>query len=128
MIDPISQNEAQKLRKKLSAPAVRLEIFPDVEEYLSWIAKIFDFVVSKDSNLDFGIEQYRGDLEFFKIESAQSFPLLFVSKFLPIELIFFGTDWKIGISSYPEVEGANNLEYALRLYGTASILANSMLK
>ena len=122
MIKPISEDEAKRLREQLSTAADRLDVFAELDDYESWITKVSNFILSRDEEVEFGVEKYRGDLEFFTIESIQSYPLMFMSKFVPSELVFFGIDWKIGISSYPEVEGASSLEYALRLYGTASIL------
>jgi hypothetical protein len=122
MIKPISEEEAKRLRAQLSTPADRLDIFAEVDEYDAWINNISNYIMSGADKIELGVEKYRGDLEFFTIDSNQSYPIIFVSKFVPSEMIFFGVDWMIGISSYPEVEGGSILEYALRLYGTASVL------
>jgi hypothetical protein len=122
MIKPISEHEAKRLRERLSTPEERLVIFPELDEYDSWIIKVSNFILSRDEEVEFGVEKYRGDLEFFNIESSQLYLLMFMSKFVPSELVFFGIDWTISISSYPEAEYASNLEHSLRLYGTASVL------
>jgi hypothetical protein len=89
MIKPISEHEAKRLREQLSAPEGRLVIFPKLDDYGSWITKISNFISSRDEEVEFGVEKYRGDLEFFTIENSQSYPLVFMSKLVPSELVFF---------------------------------------
>lgn len=126
MITEISEHEAKRLRDQLFATAKRFDIFVEFDQYEDWIIKIFEFISSRHKKIRFGIEKYRGDLAFFNVDSNEIYAVMFMSKYVPVELVFFGIDWMIGISSYPEVEGASGLEYALRLYGTAGVLGNTV--
>jgi len=125
MINPVSEQKAESLRERLSLPMERIEVFPEPNEYLNWVEKISEFIGSQGAKSEFGIECNSGDFQFFITDRGEQYALIFMSKFTPQELVFFGEDWLIGISSYPECEGINVLEYAIRLYGAASFLERS---
>jgi hypothetical protein len=125
MINPVSEQKAESLRERLSLPMERIEAFPEPNEYRNWIEKISEFIGFQGQAFEFAVERYRGDLQFFIADGGEQYALIFMSKFTPQELVFFGEDWVIGISSYPEFEGLEVLEYAIRLYGAASILERS---
>ncbi|NJS13655.1 MAG: hypothetical protein HC788_02360 [Sphingopyxis sp.] len=125
MINPVSEQKAESLRERLSITMERIEVFPDPNEYHNWLEKISEFIGSQGEKSEFAIERYRGDLQFFIADRGEQYALIFLSNFTPQELVFFGEDWVIGISSYPECEGGEALEYAIRLYGAASILERS---
>jgi hypothetical protein len=103
-------------------PMDRIDSFPEPNDYCDWMGKIAEFIGSKGGSLAFGVENYKGDLEFFSAGDNEEASILFLTKFAPHELVFFGMDWMIGISSYPEYEGSDALEYAVRLYGASSIV------
>lgn len=100
----------------------RIEFFPEPKAYFGWISEIVDFIHSKGGPLAFGVENYKGDLEFFTADGKEEYPMIFLTKFAPHELVFFGADWIVSISSYPEHEYSSNLEYSIRLYGAASVI------
>jgi len=120
MINSINEKEARVFRERLSNPMERIDLFPESNDYYGWIWEIADFINSKGGSLAFGVEKYRGDFEFFTADNKEEGAIIFLSKFAPHELVFFGIDWMIGISSYPEHESSETLEYAIRLYGAAS--------
>lgn len=120
MINPIKEQEAGIFRERLSHPMERINCFPEPNDYFGWIAEVADFIDSKGGSLAFGVEKYKGDLEFFTADNKEERAIILLTKFAPLELIFFGMDWMIGISSYPEYEGSDTLEYAIRLYGAAT--------
>jgi hypothetical protein len=122
MINPVSEQNAKTLQERLSNPIERIDVFPEPNDYAGWIEKIADFIDTKGGASAFGVERYRGDLEFFTADKNEEFAMMFLTKFAPQELVFFGIDWMIGISSYPDCEGSDTLEYAIRLYGAASIV------
>jgi hypothetical protein len=117
---PISEYEAQMLRKQLSTTAESLNIFIEFDDYGYWINKLCTFISTRDKKIGFGVEKYRWDQEFFRIDYDQIYPLILMSKYVPCELTFFGNDWKISISSYPDEEYSDKLEYGLRLYGSVT--------
>ncbi|UKK86164.1 hypothetical protein L7H23_08730 [Sphingopyxis sp. BSN-002] len=122
MIYPLSEQKAKGLRERLSIPMERIEIYPEATEYCFWIKKISDFISSQGCAPEFAIQKYRGDFKFFIADRSEEYTMMFIAQFTPQELVFLGIDWMIGISSYPECEGTDVLEYAVRLYGAASIL------
>lgn len=128
MINPVLKQEANGLRERLSIPMERIDVFPEPNDYCGWIEKVSAFIASRGGASAFGVERYRGDLEFFTADSREEYAIIFLTKLSPLELVFFGPDWIIGISSYPECEGSGNLEYAIRLYGIASIIETAMTR
>jgi hypothetical protein len=125
MIHPVSENIAKSLRERLSIPMERINLFPEPNEYGFWIKKIAEFIGSQGGAAAFGVEKYREEFQFFAADGSEEYAMIFLTKFTPQEFVFFGPDWMIGISSYPECEGSSVLEYAVRLYGAASILERS---
>jgi hypothetical protein len=125
MINPLKEQEAKIFRERLSNPMERIEFFPEPNAYCGWIGKIADFIDSKGGSLAFGVEKYKRDLEFFTADNKEEYAIIFLTQFAPHELVFFGMDWIISISSYPEYEYSHNLEYSIRLYGAASIINNN---
>ncbi|HEY4581906.1 MAG TPA: hypothetical protein VIG88_03445 [Lysobacter sp.] len=119
MIKPISDQEARTFRERLSNRNERLKFFSEPDDYGGWVKEIADFIELKGGSLAFGVEKYRGDVELFSADKNEEGAIMFLSRFAPLELVFFGTDWIIGISSYPESESSDALEYAIRLYGEA---------
>lgn len=122
MINPVSEQEKNIFQARLSIPSERVDVFPETDEYSHWIEKIGKFIALQGASLAFGIEKYKKDFEFFTANNYEEYSILFISKFSPLELVFFGTDWMIGVSSYPNCEGSDTLEYAIRLYGSAIII------
>jgi len=122
MIKNLKEKQAKIFRERLSKPMERIELFPEPSTYCDWIGKITNFIGSKGGSLAFGVERYKGDLEFFTADDKEEYALIFLSQLAPHELVFFGIDWIISISSYPEYEYSNRLEYSIRLYGTASVI------
>lgn len=124
MINPLKDQEARIFRERLSTPMERTEFFPEPNAYLGWISEMVDFIHSKGGPLAFGVEKYKGDLEFFTADGKEEYAMIFLTKFAPHELVFFGADWIVSISSYPEYEYSSDLEYSIRLYGTASVIGS----
>lgn len=122
MINLISGIEAQELHTQISNTADRIEIYPDIFQHKCWIDRILNFIDSRDKKFSFGIEDNFGEMNFFSSEKEDIYPILFISKIIPIELVIFGYDWMIGISSYPEEDGVKKLEYSIRLYGKSRII------
>jgi hypothetical protein len=127
MISALTKQEAEIFLERLSDPMGRIEIFPEPNDYCGWIEQIADFIDSKGGSLAFGVENFREDLEFFTADSKEERPLIWLAKFAPHELVFFGLDWKISISSYPECEYSDTLEYSIRLYGAAKMIEQKRL-
>ena len=125
MINPVSEQKAKSLGERLSLPMERIEVFPESTEYCFWIKKIADFISAQGGASAFGVEKYGGEFSFFSADGNEEYAMIFMTKFTPQEFVFFGLDWMIGISSYPEYEGSDVLEYAVRLYGAASLVERS---
>jgi hypothetical protein len=119
MIAPVTKQEAEALRELLQTPMERVEVFPESDAYGTWIKQIGQFVSSKGGSSAIGVEEYRADLEFFTASCEEQLAVLFLTKLAPLELVFFGPDWVISVSSYPQHEGARSLERSVRLYGSA---------
>lgn len=119
MIKKLREQEARAIRERLPDPIDRIECFPEPSDYWSWIVRIADFLGSKGGSLAFGIENFTGEFEYFSADDKEEAAIVFVTRFAPLELVFFGVDWTIGISSYPKHEGSDTLEYSIRLYGAA---------
>ncbi|WP_422505643.1 hypothetical protein [Stenotrophomonas sp. GZD-301] len=122
MIEPLKEQEAKIFRERLSNPMERIEFFPEPNAYCGWIGEMAGFIDSKGGSLAFAVERYEEDLEFFTADKREEYAMMFLTQFAPHELVFFGMDWIISISSYPECEYSPNLEYSIRLYGAASIM------
>ena len=121
MIAPVTKQEAETLRKILQSPMERIELFPEADAYGAWLSKIGRFVSSKGGSSAIGVEEYKADFEFFTASSEEQLALLFLTKLTPLELVFFGQNWVISVSSYPEHEGSPSLERSVRLYGSAKM-------
>jgi hypothetical protein len=119
MIKKISEDEAGKLRERLSMPAKRIEVFPENSQYGAWIDRISIFLSLNEGDFVFGVEEYRGELEFFESSIDEVIFLIFLSSLIPIEMVLFGPEWIIGVSSYPDSGAGAALEYSLRFYGRA---------
>ena len=121
MIAPVTKQEAEALRDRLQSPMERVELFPESDAYGTWIHKIGQFVSSKGGASAIGVEEYRADIQFFTATREEQLAVLFLTKLAPLELVFFGRDWLISVSSYPEHEGSRTLERSVRLYGSAKM-------
>jgi hypothetical protein len=125
MITPVTKQEAEALWERLSSPMERVELFPESDAYGTWIEKIGQFVNSKGGSSAIGVEEYRADFEFFTASCEEQLAILFLTKLAPLELAFFGPDWVISVSSYPQHEGSRFLERSVRLYGAATMAITS---
>lgn len=122
MINPLEEQKVKEIKRSISYFKERSTLFPDKDTHLEWIGKIYEFIESKGGSLYFGIERYKGDLEFFTTNSKEEYALAFMTNLTPLDIFFVGTDWEISLSSYPEYEYSSNLEYSIRLYGEARII------
>ena len=125
MIAPVTKQEAEALWERLQSTLERVELFPESDVYGTWIEKIGQFVSSKGGASAIGVEEYRADFEFFTATCEEQLAVLFLTKLAPIELVFFGPDWVISVSSYPQNEGSRFLERSVRLYGAATMAITS---
>lgn len=125
MIKPLKEQQAKIFLKRFTNSMERVEFFPEPSVYYDWIGKIAEFIESKGGTLAFAVERYKGDLEFFTAESKEEYAIIFISQLVPCDLVFFGMDWIISISSYPQYEYSNDLEYSVRFYGAASIIGSN---
>ena len=139
MITPVTKQEAEALWERLSSPMERVELFPESDAYPmervelfpesdaygTWIEKIGQFVSSKGGSSAIGVEEYRADFEFFTASCEEQLAILFLTKLAQLELVFFGPDWVIRVSSYPQHEGSRFLERSVRLYGAATMAITS---
>lgn len=121
MIVPVTKQEAEALWQRLQTPMERVEVFPASGAYGNWIKQIGQFVSSKGGASAIGVEEYRADFEFFTATCEEQLAVLFLTGLVPIELVFFGQDWVISVSSYPQHEGSRSLERSVRLYGSAKM-------
>ena len=121
MITPVTKQEAEALRESLAGPMERVELFPESDAYGTWIEKIGQFVSSRGGSSAIGVEEYRADFKFFTASCEEQLAILSLTKLAPLEVVFFGTDWVISVSSYPQHEGSPFLEKSVRLYGTAKM-------
>ena len=121
MITPVTKQESEALWERLSSPMERVELFPEPDAYGTWIEKIGQFVSSKGGSSAIGLEKYRADFEFFTASCKEQLAILFLTKLAPLELVLFGPDWVISVSSYPQHEGSRSLEQSVRLYGLAKM-------
>lgn len=121
MINYLAEQEVRVLRQRMSIHMGRTEFYPEPGAYLDCVVKIVDFINSRGGSIAFAVERYKGDLEFFAADNGEEYGVIFLTKFAPHEIFFFGEDWSIGISSYPEHEYSGNLEYSVRLYGEAAV-------
>ena len=121
MIAPVTKQEAENLRELLRSPMERIELFPESDAYGTWLNKIGRFVSSKGGSSAIGVEEYKEEFEFFTASCEEQLALLFLTKLPPLELVLFGPDWVISVSSYPQHEGSPSLERSVRLYGSAKI-------
>ena len=125
MITPVTKQEAETLREILQSPMERIELFPETDAYDTLLNKIGRFVSSKGGSSAIGVEEYKADFEFFTASCEEQLALLFITKLAPLELVFFGPDWMISVSSYPENEDSRSLERSVRLYGVATMAITS---
>jgi hypothetical protein len=125
MITPVTKQEAETLREILQHPMERIELFPEADAYDTWLNKIGRFVSSKDGSSAIGVEEYKADFEFFTASCDEQLALLFLTKLAPLELVFFGSDWVISVSSCPQHEYSPSLERSVRLYGSAKMVVTS---
>lgn len=121
MIAPVTKQEAEALRERLHIPTERVELFPEPDVYGMWIEKIGQFVRSKGGSSAVGVEEYGADVGFFTATCEEQMAFLFLTSVVPLELVFFGPDWVISVSSYPQHEGSRSLERSVRLYGSAKM-------
>jgi hypothetical protein len=121
MIAPVTKQEAEALRERLQSPMERVELFPESDAYGTWIEKIGQFVRTKGGSSAVGVEEYKGDAKFFTATCDEQLAFLFLTNLVPLELVFFGPDWVISVSSYPQHEGSRSLEWSVRLYGSAKM-------
>lgn len=121
MIAPITKQEAESLRDRLQSPKDKAELFPDSDFYGTWIKKIGQFFSSKGGSTAFGVEDYRADFEFFTASCEEQMAVLFMTTLAPLELVFFGPDWMVGVSSYPKHAGSRSLKRSVHLYGSAKM-------
>lgn len=122
MIIPIKEQEARIFRERLSEPKERIKFFPEPNDYCGWIGKIAGFIGSNGGSLAFGVENYMEEFEFFTAGNNEEYAIIWLTQFAPHELVVFGMDWAIRISSYPTSEYSRSLEYSIRLYGAAEVL------
>ena len=121
MITPVTKQEAEALSEKLQSPMEIIERFPDTDAYGTWLNKIGRVIGSKGGSSAIGVEKYKADFEFFTANCEEQLALLFLTKLAPLELVFFGSDWVISVSSYPQHEYSSSLERSVRLYGSAKM-------
>ena len=121
MIAPVTKQEAETLREILQSPMDRIELFPEADAYETCLNKIGHFLSSKGGSSAIGVEEHKADYEFFTASCEEQLALLFLTKLTPLELVFFGPDWVISVSSYPQHEGSPSLERSVRLYGSAKL-------
>ncbi|WP_126174368.1 hypothetical protein [Altericroceibacterium xinjiangense] len=122
MIQVVSEDEARKLRERVSNPAERIQVFPELPHYGTWLKRVAHFASKNGQSIRLGVEEYQGDLKFFDIERHDLHSAIFMSALVPLEMVILGEDWMIGVSSYPDSEGSRKLEYSLRFYGAAHVL------
>ncbi len=121
MITPVTKQDTETLREILQSPMERIELFPATDAYDAWLNKLGRFISSKGGSSAIGVEEYKADFEFFTASYEEQLALLFLTKLAPLELVFFGSDWVISVSSYPQHEYSPSLERSVRLYGSAKI-------
>lgn len=121
MIAPVSQQEAKTFWERLQSPMERVEVFPEPDAYGVWVEKIGGFISAKGGASVISVEEYCADHRFFTANHEEQLALLFLTNLVPIELVFFGSDWTISVSSYPEQEYSSTLEWSIRLYGSARL-------
>ena len=125
MITPVTKQEAEALRERLSSPMERIELFPEPDAYGTWIERIGQFVSSRGGSQAIGVEEYSADLEFFTASCEEQLAMLFLTRLAPLELRFCGPDWIISVSSYPQHEGSRFLEHSVRFYESAKMAFTS---
>lgn len=96
------------------------DVFPSFDEYLSLVRSIEIKISNTDNYIIFGIEKFKEDLNYFNIDISQFYTICFIGLWQPVEYIFIGNDWIVGISTYISKEYSSKLEYSIRLYGSVS--------
>src|SRR3990170_5749055 len=124
MMNLIPEAEAREINRRIALPAHRIDMYPELDEFNEWIGRVLRFA-ERDGNITtLGVEAYKDDLKYFRCSLETFGSILYLTKFVPLETMAIGKMWMIGISSYPQAEGAKALEYSFRLYGQASFLKN----